>query len=217
MIYVGIFGSHKMMIDCISAYVSAFSELKIVTATSSKDTLFDKLKQYTVHVLVVNMFEISTSEQNFIVDLKLKFPKLKIVLLTNANRSEDVIKSIKAGANGFITMGAGGEELIQAIYSLRSGHDYYDNSIAQILMNRRANDIDKGIDDDDDSADALSSRQVEILRLWGNGCSNQEIADKLFISIRTVETHKNHIMQKLNLKSTVDLIKFAIKNNIIKI
>ncbi len=51
--------------------------------------------------------------------------------------------------------------------------------------------------------------------MWGNSFTNKEIADKLFLSVRTVETHKNHIMQKLNLKTSVDLVKFAIRNNII--
>jgi two-component system response regulator NreC len=55
------------------------------------------------------------------------------------------------------------------------------------------------------------------MKLWGNSMTNKEIADKLFLSVRTVETHKNHIMQKLNLKTSVDLIKFGIKNNIIEI
>ncbi|MDP3914625.1 MAG: helix-turn-helix transcriptional regulator, partial [Bacteroidota bacterium] len=64
---------------------------------------------------------------------------------------------------------------------------------------------------------SLSSRQIEILKLWGESYTNQEIADRFFISVRTVESHKNHIMQKLNLKSTVDMVKFAIKNNIIEI
>ena len=63
----------------------------------------------------------------------------------------------------------------------------------------------------------LSARQVEILKLWGENYTNKEIADKLFISLRTVETHKNHIMQKLNLKTTVDMVKFAIRNNLIEI
>ena len=60
-------------------------------------------------------------------------------------------------------------------------------------------------------------RETEILKHFAEGMANQEIADKLFISIRTVESHKNHIMQKLELKSTVDLIKFAIKNKIVEI
>ena len=72
-------------------------------------------------------------------------------------------------------------------------------------------------DEFNDDSSALSSRQIEILKLWGDGLTNQEIADRLFISVRTVETHKNHIMQKLNLKSSVDLMKFAIRNNIITV
>ena len=63
--------------------------------------------------------------------------------------------------------------------------------------------------------DMLSSRQIEILKLWGSNMSNKDIADKLFLSVRTVESHKNHIMQKLNLKTTVDIIRFGIRNNII--
>jgi two-component system response regulator NreC len=63
----------------------------------------------------------------------------------------------------------------------------------------------------------LSSRELEIIQLWGNSYTNKEIADKLFISVRTVESHKNHIMQKLSLKTAVDLVKFAIKNNIIEL
>jgi len=63
----------------------------------------------------------------------------------------------------------------------------------------------------------LSSREIEIMKMWGNSFTNKEIADKLFISVRTVETHKNHIMQKLNLKTSVDLVKFAIRNNIIEL
>jgi len=63
----------------------------------------------------------------------------------------------------------------------------------------------------------LSTREMEVLKLFAEGQSNRFIAEKLFISIRTVETHKNNIMKKINLKTTVDLVKFAIKNNIIKL
>jgi two-component system response regulator NreC len=70
---------------------------------------------------------------------------------------------------------------------------------------------------DDERSDirSLSNREIEIMKMWGNSFTNKEIADKLFLSVRTVETHKNHIMQKLNLKTSVDMVKFAIRNNII--
>ncbi|MBR2195749.1 MAG: response regulator transcription factor [Salinivirgaceae bacterium] len=216
MIFVGFFSQHKLILDSVTAYLSNYSDIKTVIATSDKTTLFEKMKQHVVHVLIVNMFDLSTAEQNFIIDLMLKYPKLKILLLSNANRDEVILRSIKAGAKGYITIDASGSELAQAIYTLRMGHDYYSDSITQLLLNRyiSSNLTDSQADDDDDP---LSARQIEILKLWGDGFSNQEIADKLFISVRTVETHKNHIMQKLNLKSTVDLVKYAIKSNIIKL
>ena len=216
MIFVGFFSQHKLILDSVTAYLSNYSDIKTVISTSDKATLFEKMKQHVVHVLIVNMFDLSTAEQNFISDLMLKDPKLKILLLSNANRDDVILRSIKAGAKGYITIDATGGELAQAIFSLRAGHDYYSDSITQLLLNRY---ISSNLTDAqaDDGEDALSARQIEILKLWGEGFSNQEIADKLFISVRTVETHKNHIMQKLNLKSTVDLVKYAIKSNIIKL
>ena len=216
MVFVGLFSQHKLILESVTAYLSNYSDIKVVIATSDKPTLFEKMKQHIVHVLVVNMFELSTAELNFIIDTMLKYPKLKILLLSNANRDDVIMRSIKAGAKGYITIDATGGELAQAIFSLRAGHDYYSDSITQLLLNRyiSSNLTDSQAADDDDP---LSARQIEILKLWGDGFSNQEIADKLFISVRTVETHKNHIMQKLNLKSTVDLVKYAIKSNIIKL
>lgn len=215
MVFVGLFSQHKLILESITAYLSNYSDIKVVIATSDKATLFEKMKQHIVHVLIVNMFDLSTAELNFIIDTMLKYPKLKILLLSNANRDDVILRSIKAGAKGYITIDATGGELAQAIFSLRAGHDYYSDSITQLLLNRYiSSNITVGEEDDED---ALSARQIEILKLWGEGFSNQEIADKLFISVRTVETHKNHIMQKLNLKSTVDLVKYAIKSNIIKL
>jgi DNA-binding NarL/FixJ family response regulator len=63
----------------------------------------------------------------------------------------------------------------------------------------------------------LSKREIEIIRYWGDGLTNKEMADKLFVSTRTIESHKNHIMQKLNFKTSIDLLKFAIRNNLINV
>ncbi len=215
MIFVGLFSQHKLVLDSVTAYLSNYSDLKVVIATSDKATLFEKMKQHVVHVLVVNMFELSNAELNFIIDAMMKYPKLKILLLSNVNRDDVILRSIKAGAKGYITIDASGSELAQAIYSLRMGHDYYSEGITQLLLNKYLTNLEPAQSDDEEYA--LSARQIEILKLWGESYSNQEIADKLFISVRTVETHKNHIMQKLNLKSTVDLVKYAIKSNIIKL
>jgi two-component system response regulator NreC len=107
------------------------------------------------------------------------------------------------------------QDLFEAIYSLRNGYDYFSKVITNILLNRYVSSIQNNEKINDEDVEKLSTREIEILTLWGNSYTNPEIADTLHISIRTVETHKTHIMQKLNLKTQVDLIKYAIRNNII--
>lgn len=215
MINIGIFDEHKLVLEGIANYVGGIADCKVVIACNDRVLLYDKLKQYQVHVLILNMHDISTRNLNLIVNLNINNPKVKILVLSAINSEEIILKTIKAGAKGFLGKESDRNDLTEAIYTLRSGHDYYNKSITQILLNRYISDVDAGKSEID--INSLSIRQVEILRMWGEGVSNQEIADKLFISVRTVESHKNHIMQKLNMKSTVDLIKFGIKNNIIDI
>ncbi len=216
MVFVGIYSKHKLVLESITAYLSKYNDIKPVVAVTDKTELYNKLKYHVVHVLIVNEFGISTAEQNMIIDLHTKFPKVKILLLSQNNRDDVVLRTIKSGANGYITFDSAGADLAKAIFMLRMGHDYFSETITQLLVNRYAADIAPS-DTNDDNAEVLSIRQVEILKLWGDGYSNQQIADKLFLSVRTVETHKNHIMQKLNFKNSVDLIKYAIRNDIIKL
>jgi two-component system response regulator NreC len=162
---------------------------------------------------VVHTFQAQIT--NLLNTLGVSYPRVRVLIISASNDEESVLKTIKAGAKGFLAKDTSREELIQAIYTLRSGYDFFSNSITVLLLNKYI----KKLKTDEDRPDVsnLSSREIEIMKMWGNSFTNKEIADKLFISVRTVETHKNHIMQKLNLKTSVDLVKFAIRNNIIEL
>jgi two-component system response regulator NreC len=84
-----------------------------------------------------------------------------------------------------------------------------------VLLNSYLSDEQIDVNEKENRQKSLSDREMEVFKLFAEGFSNREIAEQLFISIRTVETHKNNIMKKINIKTTVDLVKFAIKNNII--
>ncbi|MEE3447379.1 MAG: response regulator transcription factor [Bacteroidales bacterium] len=221
MIYTGIFFKHKLLQQCLENYISSTDDIKNVIAVTDKDSLFEKMQGRIVNVLIINFFEITHNDLDMIIALRMKFPKTSILIVADSQREDIVAKAIKAGAKGFLTIDSEASDLIQAIYTIRGGHDFYSESITHILLQKYINTMkpDSGNETDEfnDDSSALSSRQIEILKLWGDGLTNQEIADRLFISVRTVETHKNHIMQKLNLKSSVDLMKFAIRNNIITV
>lgn len=217
MIDIAIFDEHRLVLEGISGLLAGISEFRVVLNCDDRNILTEKLKSIQVHVLILNMHDISVRNLNLIVQLNISNPKLKILVVSVIDSEEIVLKTIKAGAKGFLGKDSDRNSLIEAVYTLRNGHDYYSKSITHILLNRYISSLKA--DDLSDNADinSLSSRQIEILKLWGESYSNQEIADRFFISVRTVESHKNHIMQKLNLKSTVDMVKFAIKNNIIEI
>ena len=217
MIDIAIFDEHRLMLEGVSGLLTGISDFRVVLACDSRDVLTEKLKSMQIHVLILNMHDISVRNLNLIVQLTISSPKLKILIVSVIDSEEIVLKTIKAGAKGFLGKDSDRNSLLEAIYTLRNGHDYYSKSITHLLLNRyisslKADELSQNAD-----INSLSSRQIEILKLWGESHTNQEIADVFFISVRTVESHKNHIMQKLNLKSTVDMVKFAIKNNIIEI
>jgi DNA-binding NarL/FixJ family response regulator len=217
MIDLAIFDEHKLVLEGLSGLLSSTSDIRVILACDDRTILLQKLKAMQAHVLILNMHDISVRNLNLIVQLGIASPKLKILIVSIIDSEEIVLKTIKAGAKGFLGQDADRNTLLEAIYTLRNGHDYYSKSITHLLLNRYISTLKADEMSQNTDIASLSTRQIEILKLWGENHSNQEIADRFFISVRTVESHKNHIMQKLNLKSTVDMVKFAIKNNIIEI
>ncbi|MBN2166660.1 MAG: response regulator transcription factor [Marinilabiliaceae bacterium] len=216
MIHVGLYNDQKLVLDCLEKYLNDYSGLTIVLKTNEKDNLISHLKKKLVHILLIGIQEISISDLNMIIQINMKYPKIKILVLSSIIHESLIFKIVKSGASGIISPNSNAENLVEAIYTLRNGFDYFDNSITHLLLKQYIEKLNKEhLDYRYDNV--LSARQIEIIKLWGNGYSNHDIAEKLFISVRTVETHKNQIMNKLNLKNNVDLIKYAIKNNIIQL
>lgn len=145
------------------------------------------------------------------------FPKIKVLILSMYTSEEFIFNAINAGAKGYLPKNTSKLELIEAIRTIYRGEDYYAESISNIILKSYIKKAKIGPEETRSREHLLSKREMEVLRLFAEGYSNQEIADKLFISIRTVESHKNHIMQRLELKSSVDLVKFAIRNNMVNL
>jgi DNA-binding NarL/FixJ family response regulator len=142
---------------------------------------------------------------------------MKVLILSMYTNEDFIFNSVKAGAKGYLPKNTSREELLDAIRTIYEGDEFFSDSISRIMLKSY---VRKAKDEDLSSQGGpvpLTSREIEILKLFAEGFINKEISDQLDISIRTVETHKNHIMKKLELKSTVDLIKYAIRNKIVEI
>ena len=126
-------------------------------------------------------------------------------------------QAIKSGAKGYLHKNTTREEMLVAIETVFSGNDFYSDNVSKIILKSYIEKAKQNSEEILNPYDILSKREIEILIMFAEGFINKEIADRLFISIRTVESHKNHIMQKLNLKTQVELVKYAIRHNLINI
>lgn len=139
-----------------------------------------------------------------------ELPATKIILLTMHEGDEYFFQSLSVGASGYIIKGASGEEVLSAIRSVSQGGVYLDPSLAQKLVAEHLRAKAYA------AYDGLTQREAEILKLIADGLTNKEIAAKLFISVTTVQTHRSHVLEKLNLHTQTDLVKYAIRKGILK-
>ncbi len=142
--------------------------------------------------------------------LKVSFPKAKIIVLSMYNSVEFVTRAINAGVEGYLPKNISKKELLTAVEKVSLGEEYFAEEIQKIVIRSMMSQANAR----KLKFDILTKREIELLKLIVEGKSNKVIADELFISVRTVESHKNHIMVKLELKNQVELIKFAIKEGI---
>lgn len=140
-----------------------------------------------------------------------------IIIISMFTQEEFILESLKAGAKGYLPKNTSRHELLEAIQAIHAGREYFSPLISGIIMKSLIKTSEDNSLMQNGPENILSKREIEILTLFAQGLSNLQIADKLFISIRTVESHKNHIMQKLDLRNSVDLVKYAIRHKLIEV
>jgi DNA-binding NarL/FixJ family response regulator len=146
-------------------------------------------------------------------EIKRRFPETKILALTVHDSEEYVIVALKAGAYGYILKKATHAELLMAIKSILAGEPYLSPGISDKVIKGYLKG--KKTHRDTTSWDMLTSREMEVLKLIAGGYKSKEIAEQLFISVNTVEKHRNNIMKKLDLHSASALTAFAIKKGLV--
>lgn len=208
---------HQIVRDGLNVLLMAIDDITVTYEASDWNELKMVLKKQLPHVLLLDIGLPGISGIEIAKKLRVEHPEIGIIMLT-ANIEEDVIfDSIEAGVKGFLPKDTGRDELIQAIRSVREGHDYFSDQISKIVMESYVRQVKKGDKEFQVRKVSLTERETEIVRLLVDGLTHKEIADRLNISARTVESHRNNIMQKFEFRTMMDLVKYAIKNKIVEI
>lgn len=142
-------------------------------------------------------------------------PGIRVLAMSMYDEQRYIVKMLQAGALGYILKNTGKQELLNAIHTVMDGESYFSQEVSSIMMSqfmsRRAN----GYSDAPKTDVALTKRETEIIKLISEELTNSEIADQLGISPRTVDTHRRNLLQKLDVKNTAGLVKYAIQNNLL--
>lgn len=204
---------HQMFRDGVKAVLSDEANIEVVGEVGNGNDLYKLLDSVSIDLIItdISMPEISGIE--ITKHVSEKFPNIKILILSMHTNEEFITKALSSGANGYLPKDTSMSELLDAINTIYKGDNYYNKTISDTILKSV---IDKSKKDSSDNK-SLTNREKEIVALVVDGLTNKEIADKLCISIRTVDSHKNNVMQKLHLKSSVELVKYAIKNKIVDI
>ncbi|MDZ7741121.1 MAG: response regulator transcription factor [Bacteroidota bacterium] len=209
---------HQVVRDGIKALVNNMENFTVIGEAGDEKELWTKLGLEEPDILIMDISLPGKSGIEITRELKKEYPGIRVLILSMYTSEDFIFNAVKAGAHGYLPKNTSKKELNNALIEISRGGEYFSEPISNIILKsyiKQAQGVDAGIGEE--KSESLSSRETEVLKLFAEGKSNKEIAESLCISIRTVESHKNHIMQKLHLKSTVDLIKFAIRKKIINI
>ena len=206
---------HQLVRTGIANLLSGEAGFEIIGEASESREMFDLLRQLQPDIAVLDIALPGMSGIEITKKLHNDYPGIRILILSMHTSEEFIFNAINSGARGYLPKNTSRRELIEAIYAIHRGEEYFAESISNVILKSYIKKAKSNSSDDENKENLLSKRELEVLKLFAEGMTNQEIADKLFISIRTVESHKNHIMARLELKTTVDLVKFAIRNNIV--
>ena len=218
MIKVLLVDDHQIFRDGIVSLFSDQDEISISDVASNGEEALNKLRFSSFDVMLLDISMPGKSGIEVIAEAKAIHPEIKILILSMHTGEDYIFKALRAGALGFLAkQNTTKPELINAIKAISEGKEYFNESIALIMQQHYVNQARNVDDEAKSNYNLLSNREKEILKLVLEGLSNNEMAKKLFVHIRTVETHKTNIMQKLGLKNSVELVKFAIKNDLFEV
>jgi DNA-binding NarL/FixJ family response regulator len=199
---------HTVMREGLKSLVNAQADMEVVGEADNGRTALQKAKELQPDVVIM---DVSMPELNGIKvteQLKRTCQKIKVLVLTAHDESGYLRQLLQVGASGYVLKKAAAEELINAIRAVAAGGVYLDPTLAGKVVggyvgSRRLKGTPQGND--------LSEREAEVLRLVAWGYTNKEIGSYLTISVKTVETHKANILEKLDLRSRVEMVRYALR------
>lgn len=216
-IRVFIADDHKIMRVGIRGILEREPGLEIVADAGSGEETRQLIETHVPDVVLMDIDMGASSGIELTRWIKSHYPAIQVIGLTMHDEETHIVHMLEAGASGYLLKTAGPEEIIAAIRAVARGDSYFSQAVSATLLKAITlrNDPAFKKKKHDAGSPQLSDREIEVLKLICEENSNQEIADKLFISVRTVDSHRRNLMEKLQLKNTAGLVRYAIEKGLL--
>ena len=206
---------HPIVLDGIRSRLAAQPGLEVVGDAANGQEAVRKARQLLPDIILLDISMPHMNGLEAITLLRKQAPNAKVIILTMHNTREYVSQIIRSGARGYMLKDSSPAELLQAIKLVHAGEVFFSPAVSRILVDELSGNHRQ--DPAVPGPAPLSEREREVLTLLADGLNNKEIADRLGIGVRTIETHRERIMRKLDIHSVAGLTKFAIARGMVRL
>ena len=206
-IKIAIADDHQLFRNGLRALLQAEEDFEVAGEAESKESLLHLLKQTCPDIVLLDISLPDGSGLDILSIVKKDYPHVKCIMLTMHEEIQYVKESLKKGAFGYLLKDSDEKELKEAIYAVSEGKRHFKNKISDLLL--------EDMSGPENPSPILSEREIEIVKMVADGRITKEIAEKLYISVRTVETHRSRIMKKLGAANASEMIKAAYRRKLI--
>ena len=203
---------HDVVREGIRMVLDSDPELEVVGVASSGEEAIAQVRELEPNVVVMDIGMPGLSGFEATRQIRQSHPDTQVLALTVHDSEAYVFQMLQAGATGYVDKRAPAEEVIQAVKRANRGESELHPSVAKLLIKDYLSRMERG---EETSYDTLSDREREILKLIAEGQTNKEIAEMLFLSVKTVQAHRANLMRKLGMHDRTELVKYAIRKGII--
>lgn len=201
---------HPVVRKGLQSCLSRAGRIRLVGEAADGDEALRKARELKPDVVLMDISMPGMNGLTVTEMLRKELPDMKVLVLSVQRNKDSIFRVIQAGAHGYVSKEAPSEEVVRAIESVHGGEPFFSEEIARAALNEFIKSGGKK-----EPFSQLTSREREVLVLIAEGQSNKEIADRLNIGVRTIETHRERIMRRLNIHSVAGLTKYAIANGLV--
>ncbi len=206
---------HAMFLAGLRALLADQPDFTVVGEAASGEEALEQAERLRPDVVLMDIAMPGLSGVDATRKLGTAHPGMAVLTVTAHDNPAYFFAILEAGAAGYVLKEGSPSELFEAIRAAHRGEAYFSPAVARKLLNDYLRRVKSS--EERESYDGLSPREREVLKLIADGCSSREIADTLVISVNTVEIHRAHVMQKLNMHNRAELVKYAIKSGLIDV